>query len=159
LIIDTIKKLRSGEADIAFPYNGEFYDTSEIIRTLFIRKKQIQILHKNKDRMMLVYGDKHIGGAFIANTDKYKQTGMENENFYGWGPEDFERYSRWINLGFKIYRASGCMYHLSHPRDMNGGFASQRQREITTSEYVKTKNSSYNELLKLNEENTFIGTL
>lgn len=147
LIMDTIEKLRTGEADVAFPYNGEFYDTSEIIRTLFIRKKQIQILHKNKDCMSLLYKEDHIGGAFIASTEKYRQMGMENEKFYGWGPEDFERFSRWSSLGFKIYRAPGCMYHLSHPRDRNGFYNSQRQMEITISEYNKTKNSSYEELL------------
>jgi len=149
LITDTMKKLRGGEADVAFPYNGEFYDTSNIIRTLFLKKKQIHLLHRNKDLMSLIYKDKHIGGAFMASTEKYIQSGMENEKFYGWGPEDFERYSRWQNLGFKIYRASGCMYHLSHPRDANGRYNSQRQMEITLSEYQKTRKSSYNELLQI----------
>ena len=147
LVIDTMKKLRSGEADVAYPYNGEFYDTSEIIRSLFIRKKQIQILHKNKDRMSLIYGNEHAGGAFIVNTKTYKQTWMENEKFYGWGWEDYERYDRWLNLGLKIYRAPGCMYHLSHPRDMNGTFTSQRQKEISRSEHIKTWKSSYDELI------------
>jgi len=147
LIVDTMEKLRNGEADVAFPYNGEFYDTSEIVRALFIQKKQIQTLHKNKDCMLLLYKDTHIGGAFIASTKKYKQVGMENEYFYGWGNEDFERYRRWMSFGFKIYRAPGCMFHLSHPRDNNGRYNSQRQMEITISEYIKTKKSSYEELL------------
>jgi len=147
LIIDTMEKLRKGEADVAFPFDGKFYDTSEIIRSLYIRKNQIQILHKNKDRMLLRYGNQHIGGAFIVNTEKYKQTGMENEKFYGWGPEDSERYERWINLGYTIYRAPGCMYHLSHPRDINGRFNSERQMEITRSELIKTKRSSSEELI------------
>ena len=147
LIIDTIEKLRNGKADVAFPYNGEFYDTSEIIRTLFIKNNRIQILHKYKDYMSMIYKNSHIGGAYIISTEKYRQTGMENENFYGWGNEDFERYSRWLNLGFKIYRAPGCMYHLSHPRDGNGRYNSQRQMEINISEYIKTHKSSYNELL------------
>ena len=146
LITDTMEKLRSGDAEVAFPYNGEFYDTSEIIRSLFIRKKQIRILHKNKDRMSMIYGKILFGGAFMVNTEKYKLTGMENEKFYGWGDEDFERYKRWQNLGLKIYRAPGCMYHLSHPRDMNGQYNSARQREISKAEYLKTKNSSYKEL-------------
>jgi len=155
LIIDTMEKLRNGEADVAFPYNGEFYDTSEIIRALFIRKNQIRILHKYKDYMSFLYKDTHIGGAFIASTEKYKQAGMENEKIYGWGNEDYERHNRWKNLGLKIYRASGCMYHLSHPRDMNGRYNSQRQMEITISENIKTKKSSYDELLhsQINKNN------
>ena len=147
LIIDAIEKLRNGEADVAFPYDGKFYDTSEIIRRLFIRKNKIQILHKNKDRMLLIYGDDHKGGAFIASTELYKQMGMENEKFYGWGEEDYERYNRWMTLGLNIYRAPGCMYHLSHPRDMNGYFISQRQMEITRSENIKTWKSSFDELI------------
>jgi predicted glycosyltransferase involved in capsule biosynthesis len=146
LITDTIDKLRSGEADVAFPYDGKFYDTSEIIRSLFIRKNRIQLLHKNKSRMSLIYGNDHAGGAFIASTEKYKQTGMENENFYGWGWEDYERYDRWINLGLNIYRAPGCMYHLSHPRDWNGTFTSQKQMEISRAEHIKTWKSSSDEL-------------
>ena len=147
LIIDAMEKLRNGEADIAYPYNGEFYDTSEIIRNLFIRRNIIQILHRNRDRMLLIYGDDHKGGSFIASTAKYKQTGMENEEFYGWGEEDYERYNRWLTLGLIIYRAPGCMYHLSHPRDRNGRFNSLRQMEITKSENIKTWKSSYEELL------------
>ena len=147
LIIDAMEKLRNKKADIAFPYNGMFYDTSEIIRALFIRKNRIQILHKNKEYMSLIYKDEHTGGAFIASTEKYRQMGMENEKFYGWGDEDYERYSRWKNLEFKIYRAPGCMYHLSHPRDRNGHYNSQRQMEIAKSEYFKTQRSSYDELL------------
>jgi len=146
-IKDSMEKLRKRETDVAYPYDGHFYDTSEIIRSLFIQKKQIQILHKYRNRMSLIYGNKHVGGAFIASTEKYRQMGMENEKFYGWGPEDYERYNRWKNLGFKIYRAPGCMYHLSHPRDMNGYYNSQRQKEITISEYTRTKKSSYNELI------------
>ncbi|GHU62635.1 hypothetical protein FACS1894123_03930 [Bacteroidia bacterium] len=99
--------------------------------------------------MSLIYGDQHKGGAFIANTEKYKQTGMENEHFYGWGPEDYERYERWINLNYKVYNAPGCMYHLSHPRDINGKFSSQRQSELTNAERTKSKNSSYDELKNL----------
>jgi len=147
LITDAMGKLRTGEADMAYPYNGKFYDTSEIIRSLFIRKKQIQILHKYRDYMSLIYGENHKGGAFIAHTEKYKQTGMENEKFYGWGPEDYERYERWINLGFTVYHAPGCMYHLSHPRDLNGSYNSNRQNEITNSELIRSKKSSYNELI------------
>jgi len=150
LIIDTMEKLRNGKVDVAFPFDGKFYDTSEIIRSLFIRKNQIRILHKNKDRMSLIYGDVHVGGAFIANTEKYKQTGMENERFYGWGEEDNERHNRWMTLGLNIYRAPGCMYHLSHPRDnINGYYNSQRQMDIIKSEYVKTRSSSYEELFPI----------
>ena len=159
LIISSMEKLRNGEADVAYPFDGKFYDTSEIIRSLFIRKKQIRVLNDNKERMFLKYGDQHPGGAFIIQTEKYKKSGMENENFYGWGPEDYERYNRWMNLGFEIYRAPGCMFHLSHPRDVNGQFNSQRQKEFARSELIKTQKSSSDELLKMTIKNTLYENL
>lgn len=145
-IIEAMEKLRYGEADFVYPYDGKFYDTSSIIRTLYMKKQQMKILHQNRMRMELIYGENHKGGAFFARTDKYHLSGMENENFYGWGEEDFERYNRWMILGLNISRVSGCMYHLSHPRDINGRFNSVRQIEITKSENIKTWKSSYNEL-------------
>jgi predicted glycosyltransferase involved in capsule biosynthesis len=147
-IIDAVAKLRSGEADVVYPFDGKFYDTSGIIRTLYLKKKSIKILHRNRNKMSLIYGDKHKGGAFMANREKYIPLGLENENFYGWGPEDYERYERWVNLNFKIYNTTGCMYHLTHPRDMNGQFNSPRQAELTNSERFKTMKSSYSELVE-----------
>lgn len=147
-IINTVEILRQGKADIVYPYDGTFYDTSNIIRSLYIKKPQMKILHQNRMRMNLIYGENHKGGAFFAHTDKYRLSGMENEFFYGWGEEDFERYNRWTILGLTIYRIPGCMYHLSHPRDINGYFSSSRQIEITKSENIKTWQSSYNELIE-----------
>ena len=145
-IVNTMEKLRKGEADMAYPFDGRFYDTSEIIRALYMKKPQMKILHRNKERMTLIYGENHKGGAFLANTEKYRLSGMENENFYGWGPEDFERYDRWINMGFNVYNNPGSMYHFTHPRDLNGRFNSKRQVELTNFERTKTSKSSYDEL-------------
>ena len=147
-IIDTMEKLRHGEADVVYPYDGKFYDTSDVIRTLYMKKPQMHILHQNRKRMNLIYGVDHKGGAFFAHADKYRLAGMENENFYGWGEEDFERYNRWEILGLNIHRVPGCMYHLSHPRDINGHFSSSRQTEISKSHNMQTRQSSHNELIK-----------
>lgn len=147
-LIDAMEQLRHGEADVVYPYDGKFYDTSDIIRSLYMKKPQMKILHQNRKRMNLIYGEDHKGGAFFAHTDKYRLSGMENEHFYGWGEEDFERYNRWKILGLNIRRVPGCMYHLSHPRDMNGRFNSLRQMKITKSENIKTWYSSRNELIE-----------
>ena len=145
-IIDTMDKLRKDETDMAYPFDGRFYDTSEIIRTLYMKKQQMKILHRNRERMILLYGDKHKGGAFLANTEKYRLSGMENENFYGWGPEDFERYDRWNNMQFRVYNSPGGMYHFTHPRDLNGRFNSMRQMALSNAERIKTFKSSLSEL-------------
>ena len=86
------------------------------------------------------------GGAILVNVQKYIEAGMENERFYGWGPEDFERYDRWEGLNYKIYRSEGCIYHLSHPRDMNGKYNSQHQMNNMTNELTIIQNSSPEEI-------------
>jgi predicted glycosyltransferase involved in capsule biosynthesis len=145
-IISALSKLRQREADIVYPYDGKFYDTSAIIRALYLKRKSIKTLHRHKEKMSLIYGERHKGGAFIANRERYIPLGMENENFYGWGPEDYERYERWINLNFKVANTEGCMYHLTHPRDINGNFNSQRQGLLTNAERTKAIKSSFDEL-------------
>ena len=69
--------------------------------------------------MNLLYTDDAVGGAFIINTKNYKYIGGENEDFYGWGIEDGERYMNWLNNGYRIFRAKGPLFHLSHPRGIN----------------------------------------
>jgi len=145
-IIDAITKLRQGEADMVYPFDGRCYDTSEIIRALYMKKPQIKTLHQNRKRMNLFYGKILRGGAFLANTEQYRLSGMENENFYGWGEEDFERYHRWINMLFKVYNIPGCMYHFTHPRDLNGWFNSERQKDLANSKLIETWKSSCDEL-------------
>lgn len=146
-IVDAITHLREKEADIAYPYDGVFIDTSEIIRMFFIMSKQLKVLTKNKNKMEPLYATKDMkGGAILVNVQKYIEGGMENERFYGWGPEDFERYERWEGLNYKIYRSEGCIYHLSHPRDMNGKYNSQHQMNNMTNELATIRSSSPEEI-------------
>ena len=148
-IKDSVVKLRDENLDIVYPYDGRFYDTSPIIRELFLRRKKNSLLHKNISRMSLPYGNHHKGGAFIANTESYKKAGMENVNFYGWGPEDFERFERWKNMNYKIYFTPGALYHLTHPRDINGKFNSKFQMNAANTTLIQTRNSSKEEILHL----------
>lgn len=146
-IIDSIEKLREGY-EIAYPYDGHFYDTSDIIRELYFRKKHISVLLKNKDKMELIYGNKMKGGAMFVNKRAYMEAGMENEKFYGWGSEDFERYERWKILEYNIYCSNGCLFHLTHSRGNNSTFRSFYQMVNTNGELLKTRNSSKTEIKK-----------
>ena len=103
-IEQAVELIRSNEADFAFPYDREFLDTSRIIRTLFLNRKDISILEKNKMKMKALYGPDPYGGGFFANKQSYIDSGMENESFYGWGNEDGERINRWEILGYKNKR-------------------------------------------------------
>lgn len=124
-ILNAVEQIRLKKCHIAYPYDGNFLDISFILRNHFYLNRDIEFLKKNKAKMNLIYSSEYqadaVGGAFLASTGKYRIAGGENELFYGWGPEDGERYTRWERLGFTIYRSQGCLFHLSHPRDINGG--------------------------------------
>jgi len=145
-IMDSIDKLRQG-VDIAYPYDGHFYDTSFVIRELYIQHNSIQLLVRNKDKMGLIYGDKMTGGAVFVNREAYIRTGMMNEKFYGWGPEDFELYDRLKILGLNVHRSEGPLFHLTHSRGSNSAFRSMEQIKYTNKERVTTILSSKTELL------------
>lgn len=122
-IIEAVENIRLEQCDVAYPYDGSFWDTSDILRNYYYTNRNINFLLENTSKMKLLYSSHRgaVGGAFLASTKKYQEGGMENEDFYGWGPEDGERYSRWKGLNFRIFRSQGCLLHLSHPRDINGG--------------------------------------
>jgi len=117
-IMDAVGKLREGY-EIAYPYDGHFYDTTDMVRQLYWETENISVLKKNDNKMQLTYGTGSVGGAILVNRNKYMEAGMEDEAFYGWGPEDGERMVRWRMFGYQIYRTEGNLYHLSHRRGMN----------------------------------------
>jgi predicted glycosyltransferase involved in capsule biosynthesis len=96
-ILDAVEMLRNNESDMAYPYDGRFWDTSEPIRKLYLMRPNIKILYKYLNYMQLTYGKESKGGAVLLNTEKYYKIGKDNENFYGWGNEDVERYIRYEN--------------------------------------------------------------
>jgi len=124
-VVEAIMQIRLQKCDVAYPYDGNFMDTSYIIRNRFYINRDVAFLKKNESKMRSLYSSEDradaVGGAFLVLYEKYKYAGKENESFYGWGPEDGERYNRWQGLGFCVYRSAGCLFHLSHPRDINGG--------------------------------------
>jgi predicted glycosyltransferase involved in capsule biosynthesis len=148
-IIESVEKLRNGTVDMIYPFDGHFYDVSDPIRELYLRTGSINMLKSNTLKMELTYGDNSVGGAFIVNKKSYMETGMENERFYGWGPEDGERFCRWKVMGLKVEFNRGNLYHLSHPRGSNSTFRSAQQAKNTRTEFALTQQSSKEEIKKL----------
>lgn len=119
-IEESMQALRGGYYEISFPYNGDFLNTDYVLRQKFMEHVNIDLLVKYRCYMNQLYGKDFIGGGFIMDKEKYLLAGGENENFYGWGPEDADRVLRWENIEYKTHRSKGCMFHLCHPRDING---------------------------------------
>lgn len=145
-IADAVQKLRQGY-DIAYPYDGHFYDTTSIIREQFLKSGNIKLLKINQSKMGLIYGPQMKGGAMFVNREAYIAAGMENEKFYGWGPEDFERYERWKILDYSIYQAEGSLYHLTHSRGSNSSFRSKGQMKDSNKERFLTEMSSKEDII------------
>ena len=118
-VIESVNLLRTNQADFVFPYEKKMLDTSIILRKLFFKKKKLSFLIKNADKMKEMYPPEAVGGAFFCKLESYIKVGLENENFYGWGVEDGERYIRWKSSEYKTERVNGVIFHLSHPRGVN----------------------------------------
>lgn len=118
-ILKAIEILITEEADFVYPYEKYFLDTTPLLRKLYLEEKSIEFLEQNMKKMKEMYSPNPLGGVFLANMKAYKEAGLENENFYGWGLEDGERFYRWESLGYRIKRVQGPLFHLSHPRGIN----------------------------------------
>jgi hypothetical protein len=147
-ISESILELRENKADISFPYNGLFLDLGLVLREQYLLSPSINLLLRYKSYMRYLYGEDFVGGGIIVNRQKYIEAGMENEGFYGWGPEDLDRFKRWVNIGYKIHRAKDPMFHLSHPRDINGYMRSSIHSNLCYLHLNESANSSKKELIE-----------
>lgn len=151
-IWDSVQQLRENNYDVVFPYNGDFLDTSDILRNHYWKHRDIEFLKKHKDKMNSLYTVDGIigalGGAIFLKTGNYLSCGMDNEDFYGWGLEDGERYYRWLEYDYRIYRSKGCLFHLYHPRDLNGTFRSENHHQKALHDFNEILNYGKEELKK-----------
>ena len=83
--MDANNALRSSHADIAYPYNGIVYQTSDILRRNYLNTKDTKVLYKNLNKLDFLYNQPIHGGEVFVNKNKYFDAGMENERHYGWG--------------------------------------------------------------------------
>ena len=126
----SLNDLERCKCDVAYPYNGELMGVDPILRTMFMEHPSLSFLKRNIRLMTFLYGPNVVGGGFVVRRDKYIEAGGENERFYGWGPEDAERFYRWKNYGYRVKKEEGVMYHLYHTRDINGKYRSTLQQNL-----------------------------
>lgn len=144
----SLNDLENGSCEVAYPYNGELMGVDPILRSLFIEHPAISFLRKNIRLMTFLYGPNVVGGGFVIRRDKYIESGGENEEFYGWGPEDYERFYRWKNYGYRVKNEEGVMYHLYHTRDLNGKYRSTLHQNLCQDALNTTCHSNKEQLRK-----------
>lgn len=146
-IRSAVHAIVAAQAVMAFPYDGRFCslpsDVSEVCRGSF----SFNVMKKLLQQMPLGQGFYSVGGAFFVHRQTYLRAGGENERFYGWGPEDVERVKRMEILGWPIYRVSGVLFHLYHPRNENSRYASKDLEKQNICELLRVCAMTRSELL------------
>lgn len=138
----SLRAIKEEGYDISFPFDGDFLETGAVLREMFLKNNSVRFLMKYR-QYMGIYNLNHTGGAVFYDRKRYIAAGKHNEKFYGWGPEDLDRWLCWTNLGYKIHRDDGPMFHLTHPRDSNGVIRSTLHKKVC--EYnIKETTYTYN---------------
>ncbi|GAA5521066.1 hypothetical protein LQ318_04925 [Aliifodinibius salicampi] len=145
-LIQSVNLLRNEEADFVYPYEDKFLDTSSILRELYIKSRDLDLLKEHAGKMKELYSPNPVGGGFLAEREAYIKSGMENEHYYGWGREDGDRLNRWEILDFTVERVPGPLFHLTHDRGENSTFHAEEQKNIKISEIYRIASMSKKEL-------------
>ena len=111
--IEAANQIRSGKAQMVFPYSGPFLECPrpnipkirESMNIDFLKTQHLHCNHPNS-----------VGGCVFWDKTTFFRIGMENQNFKSWGWEDNERMSRAIKLGVSIQRIGDNLYHITHDR-------------------------------------------
>ncbi|WP_449190382.1 galactosyltransferase-related protein [Tannerella forsythia] len=130
------------------PYDGRaFYLSPE--DSINARKNLYRYINNCEEESLIpLLGRPSVGGVFIINKQRYLQAGGENENIYGWGPEDAERVKRMEILEEPVERGSGPLFHLYHPRGINSTFGYDERDRNNLKELIKVCKMNTEELRK-----------
>lgn len=145
-IMEAVTQVEEG-AVMSLPYDGTFLFLSEVASERVRRDPESPFSEGGRGALEgMSLARPSVGGAYIVDKDRYLQLGGENEHFYGWGPEDAERVKRVENLGGKVSRAQGALYHLYHPRGVNSTLGEDERALANLSEFSKVCSMTSSEL-------------
>jgi len=113
--MDSVNMLRNEVCDFIYPYNSHFSLTP---RTQIALIKKFMDISKIEFKLCKHIRQSSKGGALFFNKEKFIEAGMENEKFRSWGPEDVERYDRFVKLGYnvQVLTSGHDLFHIEHPR-------------------------------------------
>ena len=141
-IMDADNILRSSQADIAYPYNGIVYQTSDILRRYYLNTKDIKVLYKNLNMLDYLYNQPMYGGAVFVNRKNILMRASKMKDIMDGGNEYYDCYNRFTNLGYNVYRVDAHLFHLYHPRKENSSFRPKTFHYISSNELFRISNSS-----------------
>ncbi len=136
-LLECTKQLRSTKKQmLVYPYDGKFFNVPRSVRKTYEKFNEYDFL-KRKESKFKLWFQYSVGGVFGGRAHDFEEFGPDNENIYGWGPDDKERYYRLKKQGFFIKRSNSPLYHLHHDRNTNSWHASNEVRKKNELEYLK----------------------
>lgn len=139
-LTECVGLLESGACDMALPYNGICLDVPEAVSDIYISTGDFGVIDANSRLMRRLSGHLLTGGSVLMKLGAFCSLGGENEAYYGWGDDDFDRYIRFMKAGLNIYRSKTPLFHLCHPRGTNSGYASAVREAASKAELSRTIN-------------------
>ena len=116
---EACRKIIEGESDMIYPYGEGPWQyrvraTDEVVSNFLNNECDLKILQD-----VSWVDNAGAGWVQFLNRDVYFEGGMENENFMGSAPDDYERENRFKTLGYRVHRIDEFICHLEHSRGMN----------------------------------------
>ena len=116
---EAYQRIINNESDVIYPYGEGPYQyrvraNDELVSEFLSNDCDLKILQDAS----WVDNAGH-GWVQFLNRDVYFEGGMENENFMGSAPDDYERHHRFNKLGYRVHRINNFICHLEHSRGMN----------------------------------------
>jgi len=138
-IMDSVNAIRSNKLEVVYPYAGPFID---VPKTEFNNLSKGNFASINMNNCQILH-PQSVGGCIFFNKESYTKAGLENENQLSWGFADNERINRMMILEMKVGRTKGNCYHMSHSRDLNGGFENP---------YIKQNEAEFKKISSMNKQ-------
>jgi len=162
-IIDAVKNISIGKADVVYPYGVPNYQKrviffDDMVANFFIKENyDFAVLHSLG---MCVEHQSYAGHVQFFNRKVYIDGGMENENFKGYSPDDKERIHRFRKLGYNVLRfTDDYVYHLEHSRGINSSpnfMENNPYYNHNQDLWGKLKNMEYDELKKYYNDQIYL---
>jgi len=141
----TYKQIIEDKFDMIYPYDGNFLDVRVEDKNKIFNSMDLNDVNLSTTRNLNPHS---LGGAVFYNRDVFIKGGMENENFRGWGQEDFEREARYRILGYRQCRLTGPLFHFHHGRGEKAEFYIPNSDRNNAMLYHKISNMNKEQLEK-----------
>lgn len=154
-IVESYNTILNDNNKLCMPFDGIPIWMNEKVTQTFKKTRKLPEMWKDfyglkNFKQTDVYGNlqriiiPHPGFCYMININRFKDIGMENQNFVKHGYDDVERLIRAHKKGLEIKYSEGVCYHLFHERNIKNNYYN---KDFTNQkECLKVANMSQQEL-------------